>query len=326
MQIKTVVTLFLFLIITYSSFADSDTPTCVYTTLPKVHRSPCMALRCSSVDYTNAVLDAQKDDNDYRDASEAYYKTIREFNVSLAALSEIKGNFDGPLAHLTPIQDTYRELLRQVRELIGEETIHLGALEMCTTDECDRSVGMPDNPQLAIERVRSRKAIAIEKLKQTAAAWNSEISKLPKDVNEALSENSRIDLSAINEAQSKIEQARRKHRRVNDRVKSSVECTEDDQYICIGDVACTLRGVEYKIKGAYCSSDTKECPSVADECIDRPAQIVSDDGQKPQNGDKIIRINRRMKLSYDNSLVTDREAGGSVSAPIRSLQSYDKKD
>ena len=283
-----------------------------------------MAPRCSSINDTQARIDALRSNSDARDANEDYYEAIRELNVSLAALLEIKGNFDGPLAHLTPIQDTYRELLSRIKELIDEETIHLSALEMCTTDECDKSVGMPDAPQLAIDKVRSQKAAAVEKLKQTAAAWNSEISKLEfKDTSGTPSVNNRIDLSAINEAQSKVEQSRRKNHRVSDRVASSVKCTEDDQYICIGDVACTLKGVEYKIKGVYCSSNTKECPSVADECIDRPAQIVSDDGESPQNRDGIIRINKRMKLSYDNSLVTDRETGGSVSTPSGTLQSHD---
>ena len=195
---------------------------------------------------------------------------------------------------------------------------------MCTTDECDKSVGMPDNSQLAINRVRSQKAIAIDRLKQTAATWNSEIARLPKDVNKASLVHSRIDLSAINEAQSKVAQAKSQNRKSLNRINSKnndVFCTEDDQqYICISDVKCTLKGVEYEIKGVYCSSDTKECPRVADECIDRPAQIVSDDGESPQNRDRIIKINNRMKLLYDNSLVTDRETGGSVSTSSESVQ------
>ena len=113
---------------------------------------------------------------------------------------------------------------------------------------------------------------------------------------------SQIDLSQVKEARSQYEDAKETSRIAGKKSKVNVvNSTKSNQHICVSNVICTISGIEYKLNRLHCPANEKKCFRLADECIDTPAQIFSDDGEVPINEKKIIERNKKTKKDYDKA-------------------------
>ena len=295
MQVQTIIILF-FLFLTGIHFAStgSNTPTCIYTTIPKLYSSSCIG---------NSLCSTQEDKDE---ADKTYYSTLESFNTALYALTQIREHVDTTVEYLKPFKSAYNNALDEIKELIPKETEYTNVSRYCKGDtDCSDKHGI--HKLDGINDIRIKKANNITKLKHNASAWNTEISKLdPKNINTTLLLNSTINLSKVTEAQSKHEEAKKQRAKI---VRQQ-QCTKDDiQYICVSNAKCALKGIEYQLYGVYCSSDTKKCPRMADECVDTPAQIFSGDGQIPQNENQIMVENKKRQILYDHEVESDGGTG-----------------
>ena len=293
MQIRTVIILYFVLIITHFTSTGSNSPICLYTTLPKIHKSACVEdSLCSTKEETDKELSTALKNNK---------ESIRKLNTVLYTLPQIReGDYSVVREPLDKVMYTYNEDLDELKDdIIPKEIKLMARMQECESQQCVGSGDIAND----IGVIRAKKAQAIEKLILNASSWNKDVSEyatsIYSDPTEAYSK-SQIDLSQVKEARSQYENAK-EISRIAGKKSKVVSSTKSNQHICVSDVICTISGVEYKLKGVHCPANEKKCFRLADECIDTPAQIFSDDGGVPINEKKIIERNKTTKKDYDKA-------------------------
>ena len=289
MYVRTVI--IFFSIITHFSSTGVDTSTCLYATIPKIHKSPCVE---------NSLCSTQEEmDKELSTALKKSKESKRKLNEALYALPTIKEKSGTPPALAQPMSD-YNSSLKKIKDIILRESDIVAKLSHCSEGAkwSEKCLGGPEGDVISnLYTLRAEKFHNLDKLQFSALEWNKQISKM--STNDSFEP---IDLSTVRSAQIQYEDEKEKFKIVSEKNKKVIVSStkrNQHQHICVSNVTCTLRGVEYKLHGVHCPANKKQCPKLAEECVDTPAQIFSDFGKAPKNAEKITAQNKKQKIIYD---------------------------